>query len=124
EAILMAEGSLPMEVVATSVHVSGGYVKLAFYVAQMLVKQHVPLVELRQTYDIQRFLKKFVPRDIALSLQALSLLSRLGWEDEVRQEAQAVASAIGLQFQDLQRAVRELREQGIVLSRGRYLYVS
>lgn len=122
--LLAAETGIPPEVVATTVRVSGGYVKLALFVARILGKNNVPLFELRQIHDIRQILKKFVPKETAQSLEALSLLGRVGWEDELRGEAEALAGVVGLQFVQLQRSVKELKDQGVVLPRGRYLYVS
>jgi len=122
--LIAAEPGIPAEVIDTAARVSGGYVKLALYVARMLVRQHIPLVELRTIYEVRHVLKRFVPKEISQSLQALSLLARVGWEDEVRHEAQALASGVDLEFKSLQKAVRALKEQGVVLPRGRYLYVS
>ncbi|MBZ5726791.1 MAG: hypothetical protein LAP87_17565 [Acidobacteriia bacterium] len=119
-----AADRFPLEIVSTTVRVSGGYVKLALFVSRILAKQNVPLVELRQIGDVRQVLKKFVPKGTAQTLEALSLLSRVGWEDEVREEAKALAKAVGLDFGEMQRSVRELKDQGIVLPRGRYLYVS
>ena len=119
-----AADRFPQEIVNTTVRVSGGYVKLALFVARILAKQNVPLVELREIDDVRQVLKKFVPRGTAQTLEALSLLSRVGWEDEVREEAKALAKVVDLKFSEMQRNVRELKDQGIVLPRGRYLYVS
>jgi hypothetical protein len=125
EAILKAaDDQIPQEIVNTTVRVSGGYVKLPIFVAGILVRENVPLVELRTIDDVGQILKKFVSEGTAKSIEALSLLSRVGWEDEVQGEAKALAAAVGLQFTELQRSVRELKDQGIVLPRGRYLYVS
>jgi len=119
-----AADRFPQEIVTTTVRVCGGYVKLALFVARILAKQNVPLVELRQIDDVPQVLKKFVPRRTAQTIEALSLLSRVGWEDEVREEAKALAKVVDLKFSEMQRSVKELKDQGIVLPRGRYLYVS
>lgn len=108
-----------------STRLSGGFVKLAIFILQILVESGTqPAVELARQLTIQTFLKKFVPHEMFLSLQALSVLARTGWEEDLRKEAEAVAKFVSLPFPQLQRETKRLRGRGIVVPRGRYLYVS
>ncbi len=54
----------------------------------------------------------------------LSLLARVGWEEDLQEEAKTIAKFVELPFGKLQSAVRLLRKHGVVVPRGRYLYVS
>ena len=100
-------------------------VKLATFIADTLVRApNLALTDLVNVPDVQTFLRRFVEVTTFKGLQALSLLSRIGWKDEVRVEAEKVAERVGLKFTDLQAAVNRLKGQGVVLPRGRYLYVS
>jgi hypothetical protein len=108
-----------------STRLSGGYVKLAIFIVQLLVENGAqPAVVLAREFTIQSFLQKFVPIDMLLSLQALSVLARIGWEEELQKEAETVAKFVDLPFPQLQREAKKLRDRGVVVPRGRYLYVS
>jgi hypothetical protein len=108
-----------------STRLSGGYVKLAIFVVQLLVENGVqPAIVLAREFTIQSFLKKFVPGEMLLSLQALSVLARIGWEGELQKEAETVAKFVDLPFSKLQQETKKLRDRGVVVPRGRYLYVS
>ena len=108
-----------------SARLSGGYVKLAIFIVQLLVENGVqPAIVLAREFTIQSFLQKFVPEEMLLSLQALSVLARIGWEEELQKEAETVAKFVDLPFAKLQREARKLRDRGVVVPRGRYLYVS
>ena len=126
EAILAeAFPGAPKELIQLSVKLSGGYVKLAMFISAIMDKHgpQVPLA-LAEAPTIRKFLHRFVPAETLKGLQVLSLLARVGWEDELKEEAKTIAKLVGLSFAKLQSAVKVLRKQGVVVSRGRYLYVS
>jgi hypothetical protein len=117
--------SSPAELVDASVRLSGGYVKLALFIAAVLDKSGIQApLKLKDVPDIRQFLLRFVDKGIRKSLQVLSLLARVGWEEELRDEARGIAKFVGLDFSDLESAVVALQNQGVVIPRGRYLYVS
>lgn len=108
-----------------STRLSGGYVKLAIFIVQLLVENGVqPAIVLAREFTIRSFLQKFVPKEMLLSLQALSVLARIGWEEELQSEAETVAKFVALPFSKLQQEAKTLRDRGVVVPRGRYLYVS
>jgi hypothetical protein len=117
--------SAPNELIQLSARLSGGYVKLAMFISGMMDK-YGPLtpLSLAGAPTIRKFLHKFVPMETLKGLQVLSLLTRVGWEEDLQEEAKTIAKFIGLPFAKLQSAVRLLRKQGVVVPRGRYLYVS
>jgi hypothetical protein len=80
--------------------------------------------KLAEVPDIQQFLRRFVARETLKSLQVLSLLARIGWEENLREEARSIAKFLRLPFAKLESAVIQLKRQGVVVARGRYLYVS
>lgn len=120
-----AYSSAPKELVDATVRLAGGYVKLAMFVAGVFDKHGAqPPIKLADVRDIRTFLKKFVSPELRKSLQVLSLLARIGWEEDLRAEAEAVATFVNLPLDSLEASVKRLREQGVVVPRGRYLYVS
>jgi hypothetical protein len=126
EAILHeAFPSAPNELIQLSVRLSGGYVKLAMFISGIMDKHGpvAPLV-LTEAPTIRQFLHRFVPTETVKGLQVLSLLARVGWEEDLQEEARTIAKFVNLPFAKLQAAVRLLRKQGVVVPRGRYLYVS
>src|ERR1700730_2860561 len=93
-----------------------GYVKLAIFIVQLLVENGVqPAVLLAKEETIQTFLKKFVPQEMLSRLQALSILARIGWEEEFRKEAETVAKFVSVSFPQLQRETKKLRDRGVVV---------
>jgi hypothetical protein len=115
----------PPVFIELSTRLSGGYVKLAIFIVQLLVENGVqPAIDLARGFTIQTFLKKFVPTEMLLSLQALSVLARIGWEEDLQKEAETVAKFVDLPFPQLQRETKRLRDRGVVVPRGRYVYVS
>ena len=116
---------VPKEFIEASVRLASGYVKLAMFIMQVLERHgNQPPIRLVEVRDIRVFLQKFVEPTTRKSLQVLSLLARIGWEEDLRAEAQTVADFVGLPFVELQEATRKLRDLGVVVARGRYLYVS
>jgi len=107
------------------VRLSGGYVKLAMFIAATLDQYGPrPPVELAKVTDVGKFLRGFVEKDVRRSLQVLSVLAQIGWYDELRPEANTVAKFVGLSTPKLEQSVKKLRDQGIAIQKGRYLYVS
>jgi hypothetical protein len=107
------------------VRLSSGYVKLAMFIAATLDKFGAkPPVELAKVTSIGQFLRGFVEKDVRRSLQVLSVLAQIGWYGELKPEANAVAKFVGLSIPKLEQSVKRLRDQGVAISKGRYLYVS
>jgi hypothetical protein len=115
----------PKDHIDLVVRLSGGYVKLAMFIAATL-DQYGPKqpVELAKVTDVGKFLRGFVEKDVRRSLQVLSVLAQVGWYDELRPEASTVAKFVGLSTPKLEQSVKKLRDQGIAIQKGRYLYVS
>ena len=115
----------PSEIVDAAVRLSGGYVKLAIFIFNTLLQANdLPLTDLAKIYNIREFLKRFVSELTYKTLQALSLLAKVGWRDERRVEAEALAKMLGLSMDDMKTDVARLRDQGVVIARGFSLYVS
>lgn len=113
------------EFIEVSVRLASGYIKLAVFITDILVRNGIqPALVIAKSPDILSFLKAFVPQETLQSLRALSVLARIGWEEELQREAKAVAKFVGLQFSRLKSEVKKLKELGVVVPRGRYLYVS
>lgn len=115
----------PAEVTEIAVHLAGGYPKLAFFVARAVLRDTTLTPnEIRGTWDIRGFLKKFLSSETNDALGALSLFERLGWEEDLQGEAKAVAKYLRISIVDFRKGVKTLRDQGVVVPRGRYLYVT
>lgn len=126
EAILVSSfPTAPKQFVDTSVRLASGYIKLAVFIVDVLVRNGFqPAVSIARVPDVLAFLRKFVPKSTLKSLQVLSALARIGWEEELQQEAKVVAKFVGLPFPRLKMEAKQLRDLGVVVPRGRYLYVS
>jgi hypothetical protein len=117
--------SAPKDHIDMGVRLSGGYVKLAMFITATLERWGAtPPTELAKVMEIQEFLRKFVDAESRQALQVLSVLGQIGWDAELREEAKTVAEFVHLPMATLERAVSRLRKQGVVIPKGRYLYVS
>jgi hypothetical protein len=83
-----------------------------------------PPVELAKVMEIQEFLRRFVDTETRQALQVLSVLAQIGWHEDLRDEAKTVAGFVQLPMAALEKAIDKLRAQGVVIEKGRYLYVS
>ena len=118
-------GTVIKEVSDVAVRLSGGYVKLALFVVHYLsVKKDMAPADLAKIDDIRDFLGRFVDSQTRQALGLLSLLARVGWEDEVKDEAQALVDFFEIRMNDFKAGVKTLKDRGVVMTRGRYLYVS
>jgi hypothetical protein len=120
------EPGAPPEILDVAIRLSGGMPKLAIFVVSVLSKQNnPPLTVLLEIPDVGYFLGRFVDKDTFDTLKGLSLLAKVGWEDELGAEAEKIAQKVlDLPFVKMQKAVKALRDQGVVMSRGKYLYVT
>jgi hypothetical protein len=115
----------PPELIDVSVRLASGYIKLAVFIADVLVRKgYQPALVVARVPNILAFLRGFVPQETLRSLQALSVLARIGWEEGLQKEAKSVAKFIGFPFARLKSEVKKLKDLGVVVPRGRYLYVS
>ena len=115
------------EAVAWVVRMASGYVKLATALASALVRspELAGASDLVQSHDVQRVLQTLLPdKHDRRSMQALALLSRVGWEGEVADEGKAIAEFLGLPWRELQEVAERMRKQGLIIKRGRYRYVT
>src|SRR5208283_2287952 len=103
EILASIQPGAPREIIDVTVRLAGGMVKLATFIADTLVKApNLALTELVNIPDVRTFLERFLEPTTLLGLQAISLLSRIGWKDEVRVEAEKIAEHVGIRFTDLQ----------------------
>lgn len=116
---------VPDEIVETAVRLSGGYVKLAMFMFTTLLRAPaLPLQELAKLHNIRQFLQRFISESNFKTLKVFSLLAKVGWRDDRRREADALARELNLQISDMEEAVAKLRDQGVIIERGFSLYVS
>src|SRR5208282_3661293 len=115
----------PPELIDLSVRLASGYIKLAVFIADVLVRKGFqPALVIAHVPNILAFLRGFVPEETLRSLQVLSVLARIGWEEDLQKEAKSVAKFVGFPFVRLKSEVKKLKDLGVVVPRGRYLYVS
>ncbi len=103
-----------------------GYVKLALPVAFCLARGMTEINAMPTDRDVQEVVSKLIvaDKDEMDALRGVSLLTRIGWEADVAVEGQAVAGFVGIEWNRMQMLVARLQQQGIVIAKGRYRYVS
>src|ERR1700678_1539043 len=125
EILATAIGTITKEASDIAVRLAGGYVKLALFITYYVSQdKDIPAAELAKIDNVRTFLKKFVDSETRRALQLLSLLARVGWEEELKDEAEALAKFFDISMPDFRRGAKALRDRGVVVPRGRYLYVS
>lgn len=119
------EQPVPKEIIDTAVRVAKGFVKLAIFVAKQLVELgDLDLHELSRIGDVGVFLKRFIRPEVREALEAFSLLARLGWGEELSNEAESVAGYLRIEMKQMKLQASYLRPQGVLMDQGRYCYVS
>ncbi len=103
-----------------------GYVKLALPVAFCLARGMTEINAMPTDRDVQEVVSRLIVADKEEmdALRGASLLTRIGWESDVAVEGQAVARFVGIEWNRMQMLVARLQQQGIVIAKGRYRYVS
>jgi hypothetical protein len=103
-----------------------GYAKLARAVTLGVARGAVDFPTLQNDDDIRRAIEKLVlPEDIPRrALSGLSLLTRVGWRDEVVDEAETITQFMGLSWEQMRFGVANAQGEGLVSTKGKYWYVS
>ncbi len=118
---------MPNEMVSLVVRASGGYVKLATAMAESLARKPglIGASQLTGIPDVRIILESLVPDPAdRRAMEALSLLRHVGLDGDVAEEGRVVANFIGLDITELKRVAERMRQNGLVVKRGRYRYVS
>lgn len=119
--------SIQPEISSFIVRVSGGYVKLATALADSIVRNPTILsaAELSGIPDVSRILESLVPDPNERKvMEGLSLLTRIGLYDDLATEGKAIAKFMGIDFLAMQRIASQMTRKGLVVKRGRYVYVT
>ncbi|MBF6611613.1 MAG: hypothetical protein IVW55_00610 [Chloroflexi bacterium] len=103
-----------------------GYLKMTIAVAGAVARGATSMTQMRDASQIRHEVTRImVPGDEAHdALAGVALLTRLGWKDELEAEGRAVAEFLGLGWNAMRNALLQSRRRGLVVERGRYLYVS
>lgn len=121
--------TFPLETLLFIVRVSSGYVKLAMAIATTIARQPeiVSIPKLAQSPDVDLALSRFIVPDETNRriMQAIALLSRVGWDGDLSQEGQTITAFLGLDnWRDVQLRVGRLVREGLIAKQGRYRYVT
>jgi len=105
---------------------TAGYPKLAVACGRAVEgRRDIDVAKLTQTAAVQEALRIFLPDDkVRRTMQALSLLTRVGFEGDVAKEAKTLASFVEVPWAEFCDIVEQMRREGVVGKKGRYLYVT
>lgn len=117
---------LSEEQLAWIVRFTGGYPKLAVVCGRLVeTRREIDITQLMQATEIHEILRIFLPDEKERRvMQAVSLLSRVGFEGEVIDEAKVLASFAQAQWSEFCNIVEGMHQQGLVGKKGRYRYVT
>jgi hypothetical protein len=126
ERIVQNETGLPQERARWIARKTRGYVKLAVLVARAVSRGTTSIDDMRSDFEVAALVQNVLSsnerqRD---ALRGIALLARVGYDGEVAAEGEAVAAFLGIGWNDFRNALGNARTEGIVVQRGRYLYVS
>lgn len=119
--------NLPDHVVNYILQVSSGYVKLLIMLTEEI--SQIPDIsntsQLLQVDDIAQLLDNFIPdktnREV---MMMMSLLTRVGMEEEFSIEGERLAKFISLDFKQFKLTVEKMRKEGFISKKGRFMYVT
>ena len=99
-----------------------GNMKLAYILAARLKEKGAgQAAELMQRGDLETILSIVLPEDQDFLLMAgIALFERIGWDDELSPELDALADFLGHPVTDLKRVALKLERQGLLEKQGRY----
>jgi hypothetical protein len=105
---------------------TGGYVKLAVAVARGVVQGQVSIDELRTSREVRDVVNRLViaDEDTRLAITGVALLRKMGREGDLEIEGKVVSDFIGLDWSRMQGLLTRPIADGLVVPKGRYLYVS
>jgi hypothetical protein len=116
---------LGLEATSYIAHLTEGYVKLAVEIAKTITPVGATATEVANTYTTRNILESMLPEEKERRvMKALSLLTQVGMDDELSNEAETLARFIELTKYDLQEVAGKMRERGLVEKMGRYRYVT
>lgn len=126
--ILETSPSIPREKVSTLARIADGYPRLAVIIARNIALRP----ELTSAGDLLRAseMRIELTRLIGLdseeqhALQAVSILTRVGWEDVLKVEGQVIAELFSIPWRTLQFRVQNLYHKGLIVRQGRYRNVT
>jgi len=102
-----------------------GYVKLAVVLAGKVARGLTTAFDLTTTYEVGRFLRELLPDERSRrALLGLALLTRVGWDEDVSTEGEALAHFIGMPWAEMREAIGQASRDGLVSKQGRYRYVT
>ena len=117
------EPTLPTKQQMWVADLAGGYVKLARLLASETAKHgaETPLWEM----DLRQILKRMVPdREQRRALMVVSLMSHVGWEGDVAQEGELIASVLDMSWKSCCEAIVQLEDQELIGREGRFRYTT
>lgn len=126
ESIVQSETGLTRERARWIARKTKGFVKLAVLIAKAIVSGTTNIADLNSDSEIARLVESLLAtsnheRD---ALRGVSLLTRVGVDGSVMPEGQAIAEFLGVEWNRFRNALGAAQSQGIVVKRGRFLYVS
>jgi hypothetical protein len=129
--LVQAQGlGLPFEHLDYVVRFADGFVKIAqiTWMALQVNPDVQGLESLLGRHDIRGFLRQLLgglEDDDLNALEAVALMTRVGWEGEVASQGEVLSTSLGLNWRDVRSRIRRIHERlGIVPLAGRYRYVS
>ncbi len=121
-----AAPNLPDEQVRWIADQTRGFVKLAVAVARAVARRQMRIIDLHTDREIRYTISRIIAQDedARRALRGIALLTRVGWRDQVSDEGKAIALLIGMDWNYMRQVLDPLRSQGLVVTKGRYWYVS
>lgn len=118
--------AMPPEHVDFVVRFADGYVRLARLAADAVIRDpNLNVHQLLSRNEIRLFLDRMLDTSDRSALHVVAVLSSVGWEGDVEEEGQSIATHLGLDWKAVKRQVQAFQNSfGIAPQGGRYRYIS
>jgi len=105
---------------------TGGYVRLTVACASAVAQNpSIDVVQLTRSPEIRHSLDVLLPGTSERRvMQSLALLTRVGFEGEVMEEAKTLAGFVDVSWSEFSDVTERMRHKGLVSRKGRYRYVT
>jgi hypothetical protein len=123
--VLQGAFALSPEQTSFVARIALGDLRLAMTVAPLVLDGQVSLFELTSEFNVRTLLERLIPPDEGSRkvVRALSLMTRVGWSDEVEEEGRALMAFFEIPYGEARDIVGKLVARGVVARNGRYRYI-
>lgn len=118
--------AMPPEHVDYVIRLSAGYLRLARLISNVVdTHREASVPEVLRRNEIRQLLNRMLGQGHRRALHVVAILTHVGWEGDRKEEGQAIAEYMGLDWNDVRYRVNDYHDRMHIVPRGgRYRYIS